>query len=527
MFEFWKNISVRQGILTTLIFAVIICLFPAAFADITSGSESCFAGIAAEMLTGGNFILPKLNGTPFLEYPPLYYWLTSLSYSIFGINAFAARLPSVLAAIAIAILVFKFAIRCGFRPWGAVLTAFMLCTGTQFFNNAVTCGPDMLLSFFILWSVYSFLTMTIENRFMKKLTAVVALLLAMTGGAYTKGMIGLLLPAAVIFVWQVWLDVLNKKFSFVRYIILAAVTAAAFEAVGIWYYLILQQEGPEMLYVALVLNNFGSAAGAQGANASPAGYYFGKLPVFFMPWLPAAVAGIFVILRDVRKRQYNNAGILALAFAIIPFTILSAIAAKSMICLLPIIPPCAILAATALLRIPEKWQSSLQQTVQNQASTPRSLHMAAAVMIAAFTTLAVMSGVHNAWIAVLGGITVIAALFCSKAAVRYPAILMAVAMLYPAGMAVYGHQHCDPRLSLRPLFERCSALEKEGYNLAVTSTSEPTRGAAYYYLRHHIALYLTPEETAKAKKTVLIMRSGEKPATAEVFNDNHFLIIKD
>ncbi|MDJ0897879.1 MAG: glycosyltransferase family 39 protein [Xenococcus sp. MO_188.B8] len=59
--------------------------------------ESHFAMVAQEMLLRGDWITPHLNGAPYLNKPPLLYWLIAIATTIFGNTEFAARLPLALA----------------------------------------------------------------------------------------------------------------------------------------------------------------------------------------------------------------------------------------------------------------------------------------------------------------------------------------------------------------------------------------------------------------------------------------------
>ncbi|HXY40730.1 MAG TPA: glycosyltransferase family 39 protein, partial [Vicinamibacteria bacterium] len=61
--------------------------------------EPRYARVAVEMHRAHAWLRPTLAGEPWLEKPPLYYWLASLSYSVLGETETAARLPSVLAAL--------------------------------------------------------------------------------------------------------------------------------------------------------------------------------------------------------------------------------------------------------------------------------------------------------------------------------------------------------------------------------------------------------------------------------------------
>jgi 4-amino-4-deoxy-L-arabinose transferase-like glycosyltransferase len=57
-----------------------------------NNNEGLYAEIAWEMLSNRDFIIPTLNGVPYIEKPPMLYWLISLSYAIFGKSVWAARL---------------------------------------------------------------------------------------------------------------------------------------------------------------------------------------------------------------------------------------------------------------------------------------------------------------------------------------------------------------------------------------------------------------------------------------------------
>src|SRR6202790_4822675 len=63
------------------------------------------AQIARNMLDSGDWVIAHLDGGPYLEKSPMIYWLIALSYRIFGVHDWAARIPVALAAILLAWLV--------------------------------------------------------------------------------------------------------------------------------------------------------------------------------------------------------------------------------------------------------------------------------------------------------------------------------------------------------------------------------------------------------------------------------------
>ncbi|HEX3121239.1 MAG TPA: hypothetical protein VHP80_19220, partial [Candidatus Acidoferrum sp.] len=60
--------------------------------------EPRYAWIARDMMESGDWITPRLYGSPWFEKPPLYYWGAALSFKLFGVSETTARLPSAIAA---------------------------------------------------------------------------------------------------------------------------------------------------------------------------------------------------------------------------------------------------------------------------------------------------------------------------------------------------------------------------------------------------------------------------------------------
>jgi len=61
-------------------------------------SEFRWAEIAREMLSSGEWIVPRLYGVTYLEKPPLLYWLVAGAFRLFGLSELAARIVPALSA---------------------------------------------------------------------------------------------------------------------------------------------------------------------------------------------------------------------------------------------------------------------------------------------------------------------------------------------------------------------------------------------------------------------------------------------
>ncbi len=71
--------------------------------------EGHFAGVAREMLLRGDWVTPTLNKAPYLNKPPLLYWLIATSTATFGFTEYAARLPVAIAGWLGAAIAWKWA----------------------------------------------------------------------------------------------------------------------------------------------------------------------------------------------------------------------------------------------------------------------------------------------------------------------------------------------------------------------------------------------------------------------------------
>ena len=61
--------------------------------------EPVYGETAKEMLLTGDWLSPRIYGEFWYDKPPLFYWLEAISFKLFGLSTWSARLPSVLATL--------------------------------------------------------------------------------------------------------------------------------------------------------------------------------------------------------------------------------------------------------------------------------------------------------------------------------------------------------------------------------------------------------------------------------------------
>jgi 4-amino-4-deoxy-L-arabinose transferase-like glycosyltransferase len=162
--------------------------------------EGRYAEIPREMQSGGDWVVPHLNGLAYIEKPPLQYWATALSYRLLGPSEFAARLYSALTALGTILVVWRVARRlwgleAGWRA-AAVLSGMLI-----FVVLGQLLSLDMSLTFYMTLSLAAFLSaqQAAQPRPWMLLAWAAAGL-----GALTKGLVAAAIPAAVLILYSVY-----------------------------------------------------------------------------------------------------------------------------------------------------------------------------------------------------------------------------------------------------------------------------------------------------------------------------------
>src|SRR4051794_6598662 len=173
------------------------------------------AGCAREMLARGDWVIPVFNGELRTHKPVLLYWCIMASYGAFGVNEFAARLPSALCAIGSALCVYRMGRRL-FGPQAGLWAGIALATSLMFVVAGRAATPDSLLIFCSTLAMTIYVCGTFRARFdttpLDALPQLIvsdayfpqhwptaaALYAAMGLGVLAKGPVGFVLPTAVL-----------------------------------------------------------------------------------------------------------------------------------------------------------------------------------------------------------------------------------------------------------------------------------------------------------------------------------------
>jgi 4-amino-4-deoxy-L-arabinose transferase-like glycosyltransferase len=237
--------------------------------------EGVNAQAAREMRDADTWIVPTFNYQLRTAKPVMLYWLQRASYETFGVNEFAARLPSVVAGWLAILLTYELARRMFSRSAG-LLAGIVLASVVQFALLAHAATPDATLLLFTCLAFLAFWAGHENGSRRWWLPTAAACGLAVL----TKGPIGVALPGLVILLYFTWnreLGRLLDRRAFGAALVFLAVA-------GPWYGLVANETRGEWVKAFIGRENLQRFSSPMDQHSGPFYYYLVALPVMFAPW---------------------------------------------------------------------------------------------------------------------------------------------------------------------------------------------------------------------------------------------------
>ncbi len=324
----------QRGFALLLALTAALLLFRLGRVPLIGPDEPRYARVAVEMHRAGAYLVPTLQGQPWLEKPPLYYWLAGLAFSLFGETETAARLPSVLAAVLLVASVVFFGVRLYGEETG-LHAGLVAATMPLVFAYGRAAAMDMLLA--------ATVTCTVGLTALRLLGlagrgAVPAAWGFMALAVLAKGPLGLLLPGLIVGGYVA----ATRQWRLAREALSPAGIALFLLIAGPWYLLMWRHEGPAFVDVFLLNHNVQRFASTIHRHPGPIFYYVPVLLAGVFPWTGLTLAG----LGTLRPRLSPADLFLALWIAL-PFLFFSIAGSKLPGYILPCLPPLALLTGRA------------------------------------------------------------------------------------------------------------------------------------------------------------------------------------
>jgi 4-amino-4-deoxy-L-arabinose transferase-like glycosyltransferase len=298
--------------------------------------DDCFyAEEAKEILKTGNWMTLHYNGVAAYNNAPFFMWLVALSYKIFGLSVYAAKFPSALMGFLTVFLIYYLG-KTLFDSTQGFLAAFILSTTYPFFKYARHSMLDVTLAFFVTLSMTALVLALRKNPkffWLWGLSIGLAIL--------TKSALGLF-PMIITFLFLLlagrWKTFVNLHFW--GGVLTAAGIAAA------WVVSQYVVGGQDFINTHLKFIIMGKVS-----DDRPEAWYahlgfIKDLFVFYWPWIPAAIYGLFRIVRgDLKDRETT---LLLLLWSLTVLVVMSFMKTRYIWYLMQSLPALALVAANGL-----------------------------------------------------------------------------------------------------------------------------------------------------------------------------------
>ena len=320
-----------------LVFALL--LFGLGNYGLAETSEARYAEISREMFLSGDFLNPELLGIFHFHKPPITYYITTLGYSIFGINEWGARFFLQVAIIIQLLLVYGLANMLYKRKKVAFLSGLIYFSMPIVLISSRNLTTDAYLTTLILaaiycWQVYVNRKGPVALYFFYFLTGLALL---------TKGPVALLFILTYIVVEKI---VFKRGWKISLHHIAGILLCLA---VGASWYIMVMVENPK-LWNYFIQKQLVSRMNSDSFNrAKPFWYYAVLLTGLLFPWWLVIIQS-FRLKLDSFKR-HSGPGLLLVYCSLAIFLIFSAFTTKLILYILPMFWMLAVFIAAQVIKI--------------------------------------------------------------------------------------------------------------------------------------------------------------------------------
>ena len=519
------NSRSRTGLLLLVACCGFLLFYGLGAFGLLGADEPRYAQVAREMLNRNDWVTPTLNGKPWLEKPPLYYWQAMLTYRAAralssandGVTEQTARFPGALDAALMIAIIYFFLRR--FRPGseldGALITA--SCAGVIGFAHAASTDMPLTATFAIAMLAW----FAFYERQRNFDLAIFYIFLAL--GTLAKGPVAPALAALIIMLFA-----LAKRDWGVIFQTIWIRGFALFLAVALPWYIAVQMRNPEFFRVFILEHNLARFSSNVYHHPQPFWFY---LPVFLlavMPWtmwlIVAIVERVRAVVRDRREAfasPDDSWALFLLIWMAVPVLFFSASQSKLPGYILPAVPAGALLVTEYL---------AARREASGKQGTRISLLLAAAhgmlcgLMIFAALATASVALTHHltlgkgtyvvAAIASVFAFGIAAALVTRAGARLLRSVTLIAVVVSMAAVVRLAAPAIDATQSSRPVAEVIQAFSHEPVPVALYHVGRTQQYGLDFYLNRPTETYESGNIPAQAH--VVVAAQGSQSQVAEL-----------
>ncbi len=303
--------------------------------------EGRYAEMAREMVATGNWITPRLNGIKYFEKPPLQTWMNAVTFSIFGLGEWQARLWTGLSALFGIFLVGYTGTRL-ISPRAGISAMLVLASSFWWAGLGHVNSLDMGLSGMMTLALCGLLlAQRDEADAREQRKGMLLCWLGMALATMSKGPMGIILPGAVLVLytvaardWRIW-----QRLHIIKGLLL-------FFAITTPWFVLVSRANDEFLHFFFIHEHWERFTSKVHHRDGPLYYFIPLLIVGIFPWLGLLFQSMWNGFRQ--QPSTFQPGKLLLIWSVFIFFFFSISSSKLPSYILPIFPALALLIASHL-----------------------------------------------------------------------------------------------------------------------------------------------------------------------------------
>lgn len=319
---------------------------------IMHNNEGLYAQIPREMLNRQDFVIPYLNGVPYIEKPPLLYWLIALVYKVSSPSAMSARLVPALAGFLTACSLYGLG-HWQKKPLVGLWAALILMSSAAFILFSRMVYFEGLLTFFLSGALLCFYHGSLT--YCRKLLAVSYCFLALA--ILTKGFVALILYGCVGLIWIMY----HRAWDMVKWLF-SPLPMLLFFLILLPWHILAAFKDPDFSWFYFINEHILRFIGQREPKDyyhGPFYYYAHRLLLYGLPWT-------FVVVLSLKskpslKLKPFSVQLFLTLWVTIFFLFFSFSQAKANYYIMTLLPPLAFLVADHLFKILEEFPQAARR----------------------------------------------------------------------------------------------------------------------------------------------------------------------
>lgn len=292
--SFIQNRPEAACLITLAIFCVAFLFIGLNSYPLVDVDETRYAVMSRGLIGSGDWSILLLNGVPFTEKPPLYFWLTAFSIKYLGFNEFAVRFPTAILATLIVFFTYFTGKTIISRKFG-MYSALILLSTVFFLVLSHVAILDMTFTVFLTAAIYCGLLTSFCKDEHKKLYWL-GFYVAMGLAFLAKGLLAFVIPVAVVGLYRFITKDVKEIFKPVNII---PGMIVFFAIILPWHIHMYQVYGYRFIYDYFILHHFERLVNAEVLGKTRPFLYF--VPVFLVGFLPWSIAFMIFLIKKCRR----------------------------------------------------------------------------------------------------------------------------------------------------------------------------------------------------------------------------------